>query len=225
MTEFTLTFKHSEYGIAASKPSKRSALGKRDFDTKGIDVDISAIPAPVLQKLLLDALETKLQAAVKKLDMENCTVEQAQAAMREALASLKSGKKAVRKQSAAAAIKAEAKRMLKAEFKERNFGDEELDAKALTEQVNDCFKDYDTWKKTGDENLADIGQVVESFLEAAKTRLEEKAKTGNVLDKLLSDRAKAASGSARESAPKATPTQAETARRTTSKAKGGGRSA
>ena len=190
------------YGFSIAKAprgkAKGSTLHQRGMSGKGITVDVNALPANVLENLLLSAIEAKLQAAVKKLDQDKCTAEEAQAAMTAAFESLKSGKKTVagkREQSQATKIRAEARKMLRQKLKERNDseeGAEELDAKAYTEMVSDMFKVYDDHAKTKNPDLkaelAPEAAVVQGFLDTAKKRLEEQDKQSDVLDKLLAKR-------------------------------------
>lgn len=226
-TSVTIKASKPAYGFSIAKAprgkAKGSTLHQRGFSGKGIEIDIGAIPANVLENLLLSAIEAKLQAAVKKLDQDRCTEDEAKAAMTAAFEALKSGKAAratgKREVSQTTKIRAEARKMLRAALKARNDADpeaDELDAKAYTEMVSDMFAIYDEHAKTKNPDLKaelqDQADVIAGFIAAAKKRLDEQDKVGNVLDKLLAKRSDAETA---ESRP--TPTE-----RVNAQKKGGG---
>lgn len=233
----SLTFRDgkSTFGLTAAAKGK-SALAKAGGDTWGAEFDFSKLPASVVETLVIDAVQAKLRTAVKKLDPARATREEVVAAMRAAFEALCTGKKAARTQSEQTKIRAEARRMLKASFKERNYGGEELDAAALTEFVSDMFKAYDKWAKTKDAELEPDARIVENALNAAEARLKEQAGLDERLNKLIERRKAEAAGRAAEEATeeaeaeaeapaaRPTPTAAEQARRQGRKP-GAGRSA
>lgn len=212
------------YGFSIAKAprgkAKGSTLHQRGMSGKGIEVNINELPPKVLETLLLSAIEAKLQAAVKKLDADRCTAEEAQKAMKDAFEALKTGKAKTggkREQSQATKIRAEARKMLRAALKARNDADEEaeeLDAKAYTEMVSEMFKVHDDWAKTKNADLkAELeaeASVVAGFIKAAAKRIEEQDKVGNVLDKLLASR----TGASEEAESRPTPTQRVAAEKT-----------
>ena len=214
----TYTFPITKRPAEGSK-AKGSALFQRGF-LGGIKVDVASIPRSVLEKLLFDAIEAKLQAAVKKLDQETCTQEEAQVAMKTALEALVSGAKRKSGQTLQTKIRAEARKMLKEGLTQMNAADEdaeEVDSKALTEIVAEHFKAYDEYVKpkttpARKEALETEATIVANFLKAAEERIKQNANLGKL----------AAASLAKQTA-KPTPIQAETARR--AKPKGGGRSA
>lgn len=226
----TYTFPITKRPAEGSK-AKGSALFQRGF-LGGIKVDVASIPRSVLEKLLFDAIEAKLQAAVKKLDQETCTQEEAQAAMKTALEALVSGAKKRPGPTLQTKIRAEARKMLKealVQLNEASDDPEELDTKALAETVSEHFKAYDTFvkPKTSEALRAQVepmASIVATFLKAAEQRLAQAAQVGGLLAALKAKQAKGESAETGTTpAPRPTPTEGVKARRKAA-ASGQGRS-
>ncbi len=214
---YTLEMKHSTFTAPFSKTT-RSAIGKRL--TGGVEYNIAELPANVVTALLTEKIEEFLQDGLKALDKDNCTVEQAQAAMKARLELLKAGAigtAAARKAPTQDPVRKEAKTILKAALQDQS--DEKIDGRVLLATVNALFKVHGEWekaKKKGDEDiveaLADRAALVENALATARERMKENQKISGTLAGVLAEAKKAAAAAAakaeaKPAKPKASPTE------------------
>lgn len=177
--QLTVNFPHTTFSIHAAK-SKRSAIGKRDLKGAFIEVDISKIPEKVLFSLITDALESYVQAGLKKSDRfnpETADVDQIKEVMQTRLREKLAGKSktAAKATGRGNPVRLEAKRMMRESFlKDYAARDIEPDKKELTARISQLFKDYDKWAKNPAKNpeLEARGKAVEKFIDLAQKRVD-----------------------------------------------------
>lgn len=157
--------------------SNRSKLGKRGI-TGGVLVDVTKIPASVINVLLIDAIQAHLQVGLKTIDQDSATTEQCQEAMKARLELLYNGKTsgpgATRKAPTRDVVTAEAKKIIKKSFQDQS--EEKLDARTLTTIVNDMFKMAKEWEKAGSDpnaKAAGVAKIVNNAIATAKAAQEE----------------------------------------------------
>lgn len=202
------------YPITAFNKSKtgkdRGALAKRFDHSVFIDVDLKTLPPDVLRDLLLEALQNKARAAVKKLNAEAATEAEIQAAMQAAVDRVKSGKgvggKAKPKMDEETkAIRAEARSILREQIKaklEASDAAESLTGKQITSKISEYFKARDAYHRNPTKNAEHKGRaaVVDRVMAQAAERIKQRQEAEDDLGPMLEEMQNAP----KEEAPKAT---------------------